>query len=606
MMMCCTESGRRARRASSITAATAACVLHGLAASAVAQHSFGDPAVVLATGDPAPGGLTVTFIGGGTINNAGEIGLWGSAETGQLLDPPTIAVWRLNGGVLSEVARVGQPAPAVANGDLDSFSFPPNITDDGTLVFDAGLRGSGVTVTSQFAKFRSLAGGGLQLIARDGDPAPDAGADFVGVSSLTTPSTPDGRALVGAPLTDNTIGAWLYDGPAADTLALFGGTINTSGLAGTITSFTGGGVGSSVVNAAGRIPLFVSVLTPSFSFVSAVVTADGGGAFTLIASENTPIPGLPPNALDNPGFGSASINSMGTVAFSFGGFSGFGGVVASEAGVLRTVAVQGQSAPGGGTFGDFALSDVWLNNAGDVAFSTGLAQGSGGVDADSDSGIWVDRAGVLTQLLREGDVAPGCPPAVFGASAPFADIILNPMLVSNASGRFVYLGQLAGPGVSVLNDNAIWATDAAGQLALVVREGDTLDRGGSLGPGVVAGLAFVGADANFGSTIGGDRASGGADGRPRALNDQDELLVYVLFEDQAEALVLYDLAGGVASPCVGDATGDGVVDVIDLNRVLAAFNQPADVDPPADFNADGFIDVIDLNGVLGAFNTACL
>jgi Ca2+-binding EF-hand superfamily protein len=61
----------------------------------------------------------------------------------------------------------------------------------------------------------------------------------------------------------------------------------------------------------------------------------------------------------------------------------------------------------------------------------------------------------------------------------------------------------------------------------------------------------------------------------------------------------------VAPECPEDVTGDGQIDVLDLNAVLAAFNQPASADPDADITDDGQIDVLDLNAVLAAFNTAC-
>jgi hypothetical protein len=57
--------------------------------------------------------------------------------------------------------------------------------------------------------------------------------------------------------------------------------------------------------------------------------------------------------------------------------------------------------------------------------------------------------------------------------------------------------------------------------------------------------------------------------------------------------------------CDEDISGDGTVDVLDLNRLLAVFNQPASADPDADISGDGVIDVIDLNQLLGAFNTTC-
>jgi glucose/arabinose dehydrogenase len=57
--------------------------------------------------------------------------------------------------------------------------------------------------------------------------------------------------------------------------------------------------------------------------------------------------------------------------------------------------------------------------------------------------------------------------------------------------------------------------------------------------------------------------------------------------------------------CGEDVTGDFVVDVLDLNRVLGAFNQPAAADPDADVNGDGTIDVLDLNALLALFNQPC-
>jgi hypothetical protein len=57
--------------------------------------------------------------------------------------------------------------------------------------------------------------------------------------------------------------------------------------------------------------------------------------------------------------------------------------------------------------------------------------------------------------------------------------------------------------------------------------------------------------------------------------------------------------------CAEDITGDGTVDLSDLNRLLAAFNQPASADPPADITGDGFIDLGDLNALLPLFNAAC-
>ena len=55
-------------------------------------------------------------------------------------------------------------------------------------------------------------------------------------------------------------------------------------------------------------------------------------------------------------------------------------------------------------------------------------------------------------------------------------------------------------------------------------------------------------------------------------------------------------------PCDADATGDGNVDLADLNLVLANFGT---MTSDGDTNGDGTVDLADLNAVLGSFGTPC-
>ncbi len=57
-------------------------------------------------------------------------------------------------------------------------------------------------------------------------------------------------------------------------------------------------------------------------------------------------------------------------------------------------------------------------------------------------------------------------------------------------------------------------------------------------------------------------------------------------------------------PCA-DVTGDGDVDLKDLNRVLALFGQNVEPGMAADANGDGVVDLQDLNLVLAQFGTSC-
>jgi len=59
---------------------------------------------------------------------------------------------------------------------------------------------------------------------------------------------------------------------------------------------------------------------------------------------------------------------------------------------------------------------------------------------------------------------------------------------------------------------------------------------------------------------------------------------------------------GASSPCPGDASGDGMVDLADLNLVLANFGT---ANSAGDANGDGTVDLADLNLVLGNFGANC-
>nr|AQQ75106.1 hypothetical protein [uncultured bacterium] len=85
------------------------------------------------------------------------------------------------------------------------------------------------------------------------------------------------------------------------------------------------------------------------------------------------------------------------------------------------------------------------------------------------------------------------------------------------------------------------------------------------------------------------------------------------------AVITYDHAGtpesyhtllfvtGVTAPngCVGDLTGDSVVDVDDLNAVLGGWQTTPTAGQGADLTGDGMVNVDDLNVVLAHWQDPC-
>ncbi len=74
--------------------------------------------------------------------------------------------------------------------------------------------------------------------------------------------------------------------------------------------------------------------------------------------------------------------------------------------------------------------------------------------------------------------------------------------------------------------------------------------------------------------------------------------------DDGAATVIdaFGVVEGQGVPCPGDVTGDGSVDLADLNLVLANFGESTS---EGDADGNGSVDLVDLNIVLGAFGVPC-
>lgn len=88
-----------------------------------------------------------------------------------------------------------------------------------------------------------------------------------------------------------------------------------------------------------------------------------------------------------------------------------------------------------------------------------------------------------------------------------------------------------------------------------------------------------------------------------------EIFTLETFAEPASADALHRLLDTVPEPvtpsppsCPGDVNGDGQVDLIDLNLVLANFGAQTS---SGDANGDGVVNLLDLNLVLSAFGSAC-
>ncbi len=139
------------------------------------------------------------------FNNSGEIAFTAGLAGPGINGSNSLSMWRGNGTTVSLVARQGDVAPGT-NGATFSNLFAPQLADSGHIVFRANLAGAGVNGTNNVAIFRQSPGvnGGLELIARLGDAAPDLNGGTFSTFSGTIATNANGQvifqSLVNAPL----------------------------------------------------------------------------------------------------------------------------------------------------------------------------------------------------------------------------------------------------------------------------------------------------------------------------------------------------------------------------------------------------------------------
>jgi hypothetical protein len=157
---------------------------------------------------------------------------------------------------------------------------------------------------------------------------------------------------------------------------------------------------------------------------------------------------------------------------------------ASDLTGLQLLVRENDPAPGtDARFGDAGIqfsNDLTpiRSSFGQVAFRSTLVDGgSGTVNANNDSGIWVGDSNALTLVVREGEAAPG---AVGSNFCNFEPPIIN------GPGHVAFMAGLT-DGVGGCNDRAgIWLhkSGEASPLRLVARVGDAA-------PGVSDGAAYI-------------------------------------------------------------------------------------------------------------------
>lgn len=460
-------------------------------------------------------------------------------------------------------ALSGSPAPGGGNFgaiSTDSLnSFLPVINDNGRVYFYSQLTGTPAT-----AGLFAGTPGALLAVARAGSPAPSGGNYSSSFSDQRQNSS--GQVAFSCSLAGFTSqGLFLGLPGGLQTVALTGNPapaggnyaqgfssplLNSSGQVAFFCNLTGGtstsGIFAGVASAVQTVALQGAVAPGgggnySGFFSSVTLNASGqvtyqanltggpsnGGLFTGLpgAVQAVALQGAPaPSGGNYSALGNPVSNNAGQVAFASGlvGGSSTEGVFRGAPGSLQTVALQGTPAPAGGNYTAFFSPPV-LNGAGMVAFEADLTGGT------ATSGIFIGTPGSMQSVALQGMAAPG---GGLFSTFGFPPQHVSPQL--NGLGQVAFFATLTGPGITTSNNQGIYA-GLPGSLVKVIQLGDQIDV--DPGPGTdlrtVSAIGFRGNGNGF--------PSGGQDGRGIELTDNGLICYTLAFTDGSSGVFFSSL-----------------------------------------------------------------
>jgi hypothetical protein len=421
--------------------------------------------VVAREDGPAPGipgepGAEFFILDGPAINNGGKLAFNAVLDVFSLQQPSrTETVWSGSAGSLQLVAREGDVAPGTSVA-FQSFHDDPHINGAGQLLVHGRLegpvdQGDGLWVGTP---------GNLQLLARTGVALPGLTTAIDDIDPFSLAFGDGGHAaFLGSDA--NADGALWAGKPGELKLVAKAGMAIPAGTglpAGTV--FSGAFLSPTdtpTINASGQVGFQISLESPTTFRRSIWVGAPG--ALQLLVYEDKPVPGMP--GVEFFLIESAPIiNNAGQTAFK-STLSNFQETIwRGTPGNLQRVAYSGQVAPvgvAGVTFDDVgAFDELRFNDAGDVGFRATVD--GAGVTFDNDLALFAVRDGGTKLVARAGNAAPG-----MGAGVTFDTFTHYSM---NGEGQMAFLATTTGG--SLQYSEGLWAETAAGQLELVVREGD--------------------------------------------------------------------------------------------------------------------------------------
>jgi hypothetical protein len=422
-------------------------------------YSGGQYNVIVSTGTTMPDGSTLNFPIAVSINNAGQIAFGAFTVVGT---STAMGTYIFSAGNLTQVAVSGEKSP---NGDVfgDSGQYGVQINNSGqVLLLSSMLSHADALFLFSASQLKYIAGEGDPVTStpRLEYPTPVAIAangevlfsdyTFPGGSGyfLVTPGTRSSSIRFLANSTTSVSDGDLDYIPAvamnsggeiAISADVSGGYANVLLDSGTGLNIVAGGPSSSI-SPSNPISINNSAQVAFYGYGSS-----GSGLYLYSNGQSTFLTGI------SGYLSSLAVNDSDTMAFfSNATPPGQNGIYSYADGLVAGLALNGQSAPGGGDFlysyGSARFGPA-INDSGAIAFAAPLS-------ISNDSGIFLSANGALSRIVGTGDLAPD------GSTFETVD---SPNM--NASGEIAFWAITTSElGIFVYSNGAITKVAAAGDV----------------------------------------------------------------------------------------------------------------------------------------------
>jgi hypothetical protein len=353
------------------------------------------------SGDLEPNGTNQFFIinQDPTINERGQVAFYTDLRSTNGF-AQGFGFFLADGETNTTIAKTGQPTPD-SNGNFNTFHDPVALNTS-NQVFLGNLTGTLGGGSDNVGIYR-VSGGVLTQLARKGQLATAESGTFTSLANASVPVNRSGQtAFIGATSsnaaalfrsTGNTLTRLAYynepspDGNGSLGNLFIGPALNNNGQVAfytTMFSTTNGSSFAFLLADGSSLKVLTRSLRPS---------PDGNGAFLLFPN------GLP--AINDHGQMAFVANLTGTS----GGSADNEGLYRTDGATTVQLARKGQFVPNGnGRFLDFAQGYVAINNSGQVAFFADLTGTTGG--SSDNAGIFLADGSSVKQLARKGQSAP--------------------------------------------------------------------------------------------------------------------------------------------------------------------------------------------------------